>query len=361
VTEGWIERAGTRLHWQEWRPEGAAREPAVLLLGGPATAARPWDGVAERLPDRRVVVLDLPRAALDDLVAGAGDAAGELGLGRPLVAGRSWAAAVALALADDRPELASGLVFVDGAAASLSRLMTREEAAPLLEPADPEVLRELFDFQPELLFANVEGPILLATTGAPDELRQRLRRSIDEVVELRPDAQVRGYESSSDVPGELAADVERTAVAAEFRSIAREAAALTARPRFDWSRPVNGDGEGWTARDLLAHLSSTQAAMAAVIAAPPAPTAGDGERPPFDPDRWNASQLRRRGERRPAELADEMRRGAEQIHAALMQADLAGRTGAGNYAGRPLAEALERMIEHQRTHLADLGAVLAQR
>src|SRR5262249_36212081 len=158
----------------------------------------------------------------------------ELGLGRPLVAGHSWGAAVALALAAAHPELASGLVNVDGPTASFSRFMTWEEAAQRMQPPLPmyrhleeaaaaeardldgawsggvnevgsggvveapvgslaptltaevrlQILRELYDFQPELLFAGVEGPILLAMAGqrwpgAPLEFVDRRRRSVE--------------------------------------------------------------------------------------------------------------------------------------------------------------------------------------
>ena len=123
---------------------------------------------------------------------------------------------------------------------------------------------------------------------------------------------------------------------------------------------MHGDGEGWDARQLLAHLSSTQAALPAVIAAPPRPAGdGDGAPAPFDPDRWNASQVRRRTERRPAELADEMRRGSEQIQAALMAADLAGETRAGSFAGLSLRDAMDGMLEHQRHHVTELRSALA--
>jgi pimeloyl-ACP methyl ester carboxylesterase len=426
VEEGWYERAGVRLHWYEWRPDGPAREPALLLLHGLSSNARIWERMVAHLSGRRIVALDQrshglsdrPESgyALDDLVADAAGVIGELGLGRPLVAGHSWGAAVALALAAERPELAGGLVVVDGATSSFSRLMSWEEAAARMQPPLPtyadldaaaaaeheylgetwgddlrafvrsglvetqagsltptltaevrlQILRQLFDFQPELEFANVEGPILLAMAGqvwpgAPKEFVERRRRAVEEVVELRPDAQVRWYESRHDVPlirpAELAGDVERTAIAVAFRSLARDVAALAASPRSDWTRPAHGDEDGWTAKQLLAHLSSTQAALPAVIAAPPLTVNGD--RPAFDPARWNASQLRRREERQPSELADEMRRGAEQIHAALLAADLALPAAAGTFAGLPLGEAMERMLEHQRAHQAELRAALS--
>jgi pimeloyl-ACP methyl ester carboxylesterase len=426
VEEGWITRDGVRLHWLEWRPDGPVREPALLLLHGLSSNARVWERMALQLPGRRVVALDQrshgpsdrPQTGYgeDELVADAAHAVRELGLGRPLVVGHSWGAGVALGLASEHPDLAAGLVFVDGPAVSFSRFMTWEEAAQRMQPPLPvyagldaaaeaqrvylgdawdddlrdfvraglveveggglastltvdvrlQILRDMYDSQPELLFANVEGPILLAMAGqlwpgAPQEFAERRRRGVEEVVELRPDAQTRWYESRHDIPqirpAELAADVERTAVAAEFRTLAREAAALAARGRLDWTRPAHGDAEGWTARDVLAHLSSTQVAIPGVIETPPAaPDAGD--RPAFDPARWNASQLRRRQDRTPAQLADEMRRGAEQIHAALLAIDLGRPTGAGTFAGIPLDQAMENMLDHQRTHLSELKTAL---
>jgi pimeloyl-ACP methyl ester carboxylesterase len=425
VEEGWYERGGVRLHWYEWRPEGPAREPALLLLHGLSSNARIWERMVAHLSGRRIVALDQrshglsdrPESGygLDDLVADAAGVIGELGLDRPLVVGHSWGAAVALALAADDPEAAGGLVVVDGATSSFSRLMSWEEAAVRMQPPLPtyadleaaaeaeredlgaswgddlrdfvrsglvesqdggltrtltaevrlQILRGLFEFQPELEFANVEGPILLAMAGqvwpgAPKEFVERRQRAVDEVVELRPDAQVRWYESRHDIPlirpVELAGDVEGTAIAAAFRSLARDVAVLAASPSSDWTRPAQGGEDGWTAKQLLAHLSSTQAALPAVIAA--APASGNGDRPAFEPARWNASQVRRREDRRPSELADEMRRGAEQIHAALLAADLAAPAAAGTFAGLPLCEAMERMLEHQRTHLAELRAAL---
>lgn len=427
MDEGWIELDGAgRLHYVEWTPTEPAPEPALFLLHGLSSNARVWERMARALPGRRIVALDQrshglsdrpPSGyALDDLVADAARAIRELGLGRPLVAGHSWGAAVALALAAEQPDLASGLVVVDGATASFGRFMSWDEAAQRMQPPLPvyrdmdeavaaqadylgdawgedlrdfvraglvevpagglaptltagvrlQILRELFEFQPELLFASVEGPILLAMAGhlwagAPAEFAERRRRSAGEVQELRPDAQVRWYESLHDVPlirpAELAGDVERTAIAAGFWALARETRAMTAQPSVDWARPAQGDGGGWDAKDVLAHLSSTQAAMARVISAPP-PAPGDGA-PAFDSARWNAGQLRRRKESTPSELSEEMRRGAEQAQAALMAVDLEVTTGLGTFAGLPLRDAMERMLDHQRRHLAELRAALA--
>jgi len=430
VDEGWVERGGARLHYLEWRPaesDGHPPEPGLFLLHGLSSNARVWTRVARLLAARRIVALDQrshgpsdsPDSgyALKDLVADAAHAIRELGLGRPLVAGHSWGAATALSLAATHPELASSLVVVDGPTSSFSRFMTWEQAAERMQPPLPvypslveataaqasalgeawgddlvdfvsaglvetpgggltptltapvrlQILRELYDFQPELLFASVEGPILLAMAGrvwpgAPAEFVERRRRSVEEVQELRPDAQVRWYESHHDVPlirpAELAVDVARTAVAAGFWSLAREAAWMAASPRVGWSRPAQGERGEWNAKDVLAHVSSTQAAMAAVIAAPP-PAGNEGAgAAAFDSARWNASQVRRRKERTPAELADEMRRGAEQVQAALMGADLDTPIRIGPYEGVSLNVAMEAMLRHQRGHLAELRAAL---
>ena len=430
--EGRLEREGVGLHYLEWRPAGPPREPSLLLLHGLSSNARIWERMAALLPGRRIVALDQRSHGLsdrpdsghtlDDVTADAAHAIRELGLGRPLVVGHSWGAAVALALASAQPELAGGLVVVDGGTSSFSRFMTWEDAAARMQPPLPtyrdaeeaaaaraadleqawaddlmafvraglvevptegftstltaaarlEILRDLYDFQPELLFAEVQGPILLAMAGqtwpgAPPEFAERRRRSAEEVLELRPDAQLRWYDSRHDVPlirpAELAADVERTAIATAFRAVARDAGALAANPALDWRRPAHGDGDGWDARQLLAHLSSTQAALPAIIAASPPPPQGDGAggdgRPAFDPNRWNESQQRRRAERRPSELAYELVRGAEGVHAALMDADLAAETGLGRFAGLPLGEGMEAMLRHQRAHLADLGSALS--
>jgi pimeloyl-ACP methyl ester carboxylesterase len=427
VDEGWLERDGVRLHYLEWRPDGPPREPALLLLHGLSSNARVWERMVGRLPDRRVVALDQrshglsdrPASghALVDVAADAAHAIAELGLDRPVVAGHSWGAAVALTLAAAYPERAAGLVVVDGATTSFSRFMTWEEAASRMQPPLPryrgldeasaaqasylgvawaddlrgfvraglvdtpdggltstltaetrlEILRDLYDFQPELLFADVRGPVLLAMAGllwpgAPAALDERRRRAMDEVRELRPDAQVRWYESRHDVPlirpAELAADVERTAIAAALWTLAREVAGLAARPGLDWSRPAQGDGGSWNSRDVLAHLASTQAALPAIIASPLRAASGE-DRAPFDRDRWNASQLRRRAERRPVELADELLRAAEQAQAALMDADLAAETMIGTHAGLRVRDAMDAMLRHQQDHLAEVRRALA--
>ena len=410
-----------RLHYLEWSPAREKREPPLLLLHGLSSNARVWERMAAQLPARRVVALDQRAHGLSDrpdagyataeLVADAAHAVDALGLGRPVVAGHSWGAAVALAFAAGRPALAAGLVFVDGPAGSFGRRMTWEEASVRMQPPLPvypdleaaveaqrsflgdvwgedlrgfvrtglvetegglastltadvrrEIVADLYHFEPEALFPRVEGPILMAVAGrpwpgAPPELIEWRRQTVADVQALRPDARVRWYDSLHDVPlfcpAELGSDVERLAIAAGFADVARAASTLDG----EWSRPAQSDEGVWDARDLLAHLASSQVSLPAVIGAP-RPEAGGEGRPAFDADRWNASQVRRRREAPPAELVRELREGAAGIHAALMEHDLEAPTGVGPFASVPIGEAMMGMLGHQRLHLAELRAAL---
>jgi hypothetical protein len=84
-----------------------------------------------------------------------------------------------------------------------------------------------------------------------------------------------------------------------------------------------------------------------------------GPSEPFDEDRWNASQVRRRRERDAKELIDELGAGAAALTRYIEERIVAGANlrrpvpvGAGR--GRPLGEVLEELLEHQHRHLADL-------
>ena len=427
MNEGWIEREGVRLHYLEWPPEAPAREPALLLLHGLSSNARVWERLAARRQGRRIVALDQRSHGPSDrppggytapeLKADAAHAIRALGLGRPVVAGHSWGAAVALELAAGFPDLVSGLVIVDGPVGAMSAFATWDEASRWMQPPLPtypdleaaaaaqaaylgeawaddldrfveaglvraegryaptltapvrlEILRALYEHQPEALFPRVEGPVLLALARGdartPAGFAERKRRSTDAARGIRPDVQVRWYESPHDIPlvrpAELAADLERTALAAAFWEVARRASELEG----DWSRPAQGDDqEGdqrWSAKDLLAHLSSSQGALAAIASTPrPPPGADRAPAPAFEPDRWNASQLRRRKDTSVPELLAELRDGAVSLQAALMGADLDGVAVIGTYAGLPLDEALQSMAEHQRGHLRELVSALS--
>ena len=124
----------------------------------------------------------------------------------------------------------------------------------------------------------------------------------------------------------------------------------------DWTAPAPGY-EGWTCRDLLAHLSSTAASLPAVATSVTGPK--DPNAPPFDSKRWNASQIRRRADKQAQELVDEYDAGTTHLVMALSDLTLGTLVTIGPYAGVSLGEAMAEMLNHQRHHLSDLQGALA--
>ena len=129
---------GVGLHARDWGGSGQA----VVLLHGLASNARIWDGVASRLAGAglRVVALDQrghgaseqPSSGYDFATIGRdlSAALAALGIERPVLAGHSWGANVALRFAADRPGALAGLVLVDGALLGVA-----EWAGPTLDEA----------------------------------------------------------------------------------------------------------------------------------------------------------------------------------------------------------------------------------
>jgi pimeloyl-ACP methyl ester carboxylesterase len=284
--EAWLERDGVRIRYLEWAPEDAIRSPAILLLHGLSSNARYWERVARHLGSRRVVALDQrghgwtgrpPQApplpigyGMESLLEDVSLLIGALHLDKPVIVGHSWGASVALEVAATRPELASGLVFIDGPVQSPARLFNWEEAQRLMQPPLPrfssikdaideskrdfgeawdsdlepfvsdrvmadgkalvltltapvrlELLRGLYDSQPEGLWPRLGVPsvALLALRSFA-----RISRSTDPGVtrlrEIAPRVEVKWFDSPHDIPlympAEVAAEIERVAsVAAE--------------------------------------------------------------------------------------------------------------------------------------------------
>ncbi len=123
----------------------------------------------------------------------------------------------------------------------------------------------------------------------------------------------------------------------------------------DWTAPAPGY-EGWTCRDLLAHISSSAASLPHVVGSLTQPK--DPGAAPFDADRWNSSQVRRRADKKPEELVDEYDTGTTRLVVVLGDADLDKPVTIGPYAGEPLSETMAKMLEHQRRHVADLEKAL---
>ncbi len=123
----------------------------------------------------------------------------------------------------------------------------------------------------------------------------------------------------------------------------------------DWSAPATGY-DGWTCHDLLAHLSSSQAALPAVVVSSMQPPRPGTE--PFDADRWNRSQVRKRADRDSQELLDEFDMGTTRLVEVLTDTDLDKQVTVGAYPGYSVGDAMAEMLEHQRHHLDDLRASL---
>ena len=138
---------GVSLAVREWPALRSVQNASTaLLLHGLASSSHIWDLVAPRLADAgmRAVAIDQrghgrsskPSSAygFDATVSDAAAVIRALRLGRPVVAGHSWGANVALELAIARPRSVSALVLVDGGFLSLRERMdwptARRELAP---------------------------------------------------------------------------------------------------------------------------------------------------------------------------------------------------------------------------------------
>jgi pimeloyl-ACP methyl ester carboxylesterase len=235
----YIDLRGLPFHYRDWGGDGRP----VLLLHGLASTCHIWDLVAPLLAeDFRVVALDQRGHGLSaqvedgfDFATVSGDAAafiGFLGWDRPVIAGHSWGADVALELAAAHPELASGLIFVDGGTIEPSARpgwtpeQAREDMAPpIFSGFTPEMMRSrvkegarfgpnpsetvveavlanfrvledgtiqsqlrrenhlriidaLWDHQPSQLYPTLQCPVLMlpARQSRPDALDRRFRR-----------------------------------------------------------------------------------------------------------------------------------------------------------------------------------------
>jgi pimeloyl-ACP methyl ester carboxylesterase len=189
----------------------------------------------------------------------------ELGLAKPVVVGHSWGATVALEFVGTRPGSASGLVFIDGPVQSAANLFSWEEAQSLMQPPLPrfasfeeavaesrrdfegtwdqdlesfvkarivadgdalvltltgpvrlELLRGLYEAQPDVLWPRVEVPAaaLLAKHG-PARISRSRELGAERLASLAPNVEVSWFDSPHDIPlfmpDEVASAVERIA------------------------------------------------------------------------------------------------------------------------------------------------------
>jgi uncharacterized protein (TIGR03083 family) len=126
----------------------------------------------------------------------------------------------------------------------------------------------------------------------------------------------------------------------------------------DWGRP--SPNEGWTIPNLLTHLTTSEVGFVPTLRRM---AAGEGGVPAdFDPNRWNASQLRRRGEVSFEQLRPELEAAHRDMLALLDTLD----ETALNHRGF-LSSGVEGSTEdnfrlvasHKRDHTDDIRAALA--
>jgi uncharacterized protein (TIGR03083 family) len=126
-----------------------------------------------------------------------------------------------------------------------------------------------------------------------------------------------------------------------------------------WTLP--SPNQGWTIRDLLVHLTSSETAF--ILTLRRMATGRGGVPADFDPNRWNAGQLRRRAEQTPEQLRAELERSYGELLGELDALDDAALDHSGN-----LSTGVEGTTEdnfrlvatHKRAHTADIRAALAK-
>lgn len=256
----YVQTGDIRIRFLEW-PGPSQESPALLLLHGLTSCAETWSFIAPLLTQRfHVYALDLrghgetdkPDHGYDFHTISADVAALLEGVGieRAVLAGHSWGASVAACLAASRGDLVSHLIMVDGGFFSPRRRagMTLERWESMLAPEEiyatretylaaashslghltPEleeifmasvymngdgsvreklgrenqvrILRAMWDYHPEDIYARIKCPALLvpARSGDPEMARfvQAKEEGIAEVQKLMPQAKVVWIEDS---------------------------------------------------------------------------------------------------------------------------------------------------------------------
>jgi uncharacterized protein (TIGR03083 family) len=126
----------------------------------------------------------------------------------------------------------------------------------------------------------------------------------------------------------------------------------------EWS--LASPNEGWTVLNLLTHLTTSESGFVATLQRM---AAGQGGVPAdFDPNRWNAGQLRRRGEVDPGQLRTELKQAHTEMLALLDSVneaalDLRGHLSSG--VEGTTEDNFRLVASHKRAHTDDIRAALA--
>jgi uncharacterized protein (TIGR03083 family) len=125
-----------------------------------------------------------------------------------------------------------------------------------------------------------------------------------------------------------------------------------------WSHP--SPNQGWTVRDLLTHLTTSETGFVATLKRM---AAGRGGVPAdFDPNRWNAGQLRRRADQAPDALRAELERSFGEILGVLEALDDAALDQRGNLStgvDGSTEDNFRLVASHKRAHTDDIRVALA--
>lgn len=203
--------------------------------------------------------------AMDELLKDVDFMIAATGLEKPIVVGHSWGATVALELVGTRQGSAGALVFIDGPVQSAANLFSWDEAQKIMQPPLPrftsfeeavsqskhdfegawdqdlesfvkarivpdgdrlvltltapvrlELLRGLYEAQPDVLWPRVDVPAaaLLARHG-PARIASSREVGAARLAELAPNVEISWYESPHDIPlfmpAEVASAIERMA------------------------------------------------------------------------------------------------------------------------------------------------------
>lgn len=205
---------------------------------------------------------------MDELLKDVDHVIAELGLEKPVVVGHSWGATIALEYVGTRHGMAGGLVFIDGPVQSAANLFSWDEAQKLMQPPLPrftsfeeavsqskrdfegawdqdlesfvkariipdgdrlvltltapvrlELLRGLYEAQPDVLWPRVEVPAaaLLARHG-PARIATSREIGAARLAELAPNVEISWFDSPHDIPlfmpAEVAAAIDHVATPA---------------------------------------------------------------------------------------------------------------------------------------------------
>jgi uncharacterized protein (TIGR03083 family) len=126
----------------------------------------------------------------------------------------------------------------------------------------------------------------------------------------------------------------------------------------DWLRP--SPNEGWTVRDLLIHLTTAESGFVGTLRHM---AAGEGGVPAdFDPNRWNAGQLRRRGEMPTEQLRLHLEEAHRDMLALLDGLDDAALDHRGHMSTGvegSTEDNFRLVASHKRGHTSDIRAALS--